>query len=741
MSPPTPEESQVVTADAGRAVWYDPELLRQRFLSLLAEYVAWLRTEKVRAAVGRNALVQLRAQESKIQARLHNTFSLVVLGEFKRGKSTLINALLGMPVVTTNIAPETVTINIIRHGPELRAEAYLKDGGRIQIGLDELTAERLVPLLANAQGTKSTPQRDPSAQLNAARLRKLLVDYFNESELRTLCFDLEVNYESLLGDTIGDKARELILYLRRRDLIQRLLNLCKELRPQISIQNLYEETLPAPLTRSPDAILPLSKRLAGLEQLQHKIGYLVIDVPVDWLQGIDLVDTPGTGDLLWRFDEQVRTYLHKADAVIYVISALSPLSESEETFLKKSILPRDFPKLLFVVNSMDVPRTQQEAQRVLADIKAKVQHFFPDAPVFGLSALDEICRQYTEPRPQPARADQLAASFGQFRAALQESILFNRDLIHLDRGVADAEQMVNEFEAHIQRLRRALDSNQGQLSAAIAQCEDQNSALHQQIEQYKQQARQQINELCEQACTWMDAFLDRIRNAAIPGLAHASLEDVQRHFPFFLADSLHLAMNHCLDAQQPHILAVLTNVKVAIQQDIQRLTDNLIEEQEVEQLVAKTTLNASNAWTNLDTFNFFVDFGLTSIFNVANELLISAAGLLMQHHKLTAQQRLVRYQEKLLESLPKLQESVTVELRSLYHDMANEVEQQIDGLYRQEIEASVATLRQAQELHSAGESQVAGVGETFQDILTISGEMRYDLQSFREQLWLHSAAQ
>jgi hypothetical protein len=68
---------------------------------------------------------------------------------------------------------------------------------------------------------------------NLARLRQLLCTYFDDSELRDLCFDLGVDYESLPGEGKGDKARELIAYLGRRGCISRLIKKCASQRPHV----------------------------------------------------------------------------------------------------------------------------------------------------------------------------------------------------------------------------------------------------------------------------------------------------------------------------------------------------------------------------------------------------------------------------------------------------------------------------------------------------------------------------
>ncbi len=69
------------------------------------------------------------------------------------------------------------------------------------------------------------------AQVDPVRLRQILTNYFNESELHTLCFDLGVDYESLPGDGKGDKARELVAYFERRGYFAKLVEVCYKQRP------------------------------------------------------------------------------------------------------------------------------------------------------------------------------------------------------------------------------------------------------------------------------------------------------------------------------------------------------------------------------------------------------------------------------------------------------------------------------------------------------------------------------
>ncbi len=72
-----------------------------------------------------------------------------------------------------------------------------------------------------------------------SRLRQLLVDHFNEKELRTLCFDLRVNYDALPAVGTAGKARELIASLERNDRIPDLLQVGQRLRPEVDWSQTY----------------------------------------------------------------------------------------------------------------------------------------------------------------------------------------------------------------------------------------------------------------------------------------------------------------------------------------------------------------------------------------------------------------------------------------------------------------------------------------------------------------------
>jgi len=66
------------------------------------------------------------------------------------------------------------------------------------------------------------------------KLRQSLVDSFGDDDLRTLCFDLQVDYENLPAEGKAGKVRELVAQLERTGRIPELVEMCCKVRPSIA---------------------------------------------------------------------------------------------------------------------------------------------------------------------------------------------------------------------------------------------------------------------------------------------------------------------------------------------------------------------------------------------------------------------------------------------------------------------------------------------------------------------------
>ena len=64
--------------------------------------------------------------------------------------------------------------------------------------------------------------QDDTTTLDWAQMRQSLVESFDDNELRDLCFDLRIDYESLPGDGKSAKASELVQYCDRHKRLDEL---------------------------------------------------------------------------------------------------------------------------------------------------------------------------------------------------------------------------------------------------------------------------------------------------------------------------------------------------------------------------------------------------------------------------------------------------------------------------------------------------------------------------------------
>ncbi|MBE9075882.1 dynamin family protein [Romeria aff. gracilis LEGE 07310] len=82
-----------------------------------------------------------------------DSFSIAVVGEFKRGKSTFINALLGQDILPSDILPCSATLNRVTYGLKPLVKVNFKDGREDEVQIDQL---------ANYV-TKLTPESESTA--------------------------------------------------------------------------------------------------------------------------------------------------------------------------------------------------------------------------------------------------------------------------------------------------------------------------------------------------------------------------------------------------------------------------------------------------------------------------------------------------------------------------------------------------------------------------------------------------
>ena len=162
-------------------------------------------------------------------------FYVACVGQFKRGKSTLLNALVGYAVVPTGFVPVTAVPTVIRFGDELHARVRMRDGFWQDIAMSDLKeyvteelnpenkkaldgAEVFVPspLLSSGMCFVDTPGLGSVFTGNTATTQAFIPHI--DAALVVVGADPPIAGEELtLVESIGTQVQDLILVINKAD--------------------------------------------------------------------------------------------------------------------------------------------------------------------------------------------------------------------------------------------------------------------------------------------------------------------------------------------------------------------------------------------------------------------------------------------------------------------------------------------------------------------------------------------
>lgn len=219
-----------------------------------------------------NSDLELIKEMNELRSDMQDDFfSVVVLGEFKRGKSTFVNALLGEDLLLTDVLPETATIQAIMHSEEKKAQVLFRD---------------------------KTVQEGPASK-----------DFLMKFSARAL-------------DTPSD-----VKYI--------------------------------------------------------KIGHPSVFIN----EKVVLIDTPGVSDMNEQRVQVTYDFIPKANAVLFVLGADSPMKRSEKEFIEEHLFTQGITKIIFILNKMDLFDDEEEDMDEYLDlVKRRIQSAFEDS-----DQLPDIC--------------------------------------------------------------------------------------------------------------------------------------------------------------------------------------------------------------------------------------------------------------------------------------------------------------------------------------------------------------
>ncbi len=164
------------------------------------------------------------------------------------------------------------------------------------------------------------------------KLRQILNQCFNESELRALCFELDVDYEEVKGENKSDTVMKLIGYFWRRDRVFELMAFVKQARPSLQwdspctgLQKMPRSTPSAP-TGVPRCFIQILLSGSLAPEDREKMQEAVMEAVVKKCEMLS--PDPAPVQILWVLPGSIKMTGEIPEEWLGRIALLTPLLES-----------------------------------------------------------------------------------------------------------------------------------------------------------------------------------------------------------------------------------------------------------------------------------------------------------------------------------------------------------------------------------------------------------------------------
>lgn len=179
------------------------------------------------------------------------------------------------------------------------------------------------------------------------------------------------------------------------------------------------------------------------ERAQLGVKWERLTLPCDQLQGITVVDTPGTNSIEKHHQEITEGYIPQCDVVVFVLPAMNPHKGSEWDLLER--IRRDFRhRVVFVLQMADLPTPEALSKNIELVRKYARKYGVTDPQIFPVSALLEI----------EGKSDSGYDEFRKYlRAAVETGEVWR---IKFDGACGMLERVMNEVMTDLSRKKKHL---------------------------------------------------------------------------------------------------------------------------------------------------------------------------------------------------------------------------------------------------------------------------------------------
>ncbi|MBQ5311834.1 MAG: dynamin family protein [Oscillospiraceae bacterium] len=402
-----------------------------------------------------------------------------------------------------------------------------------------------------------------------------------------------------------------------------------------------------------------------------------------------MVDTPGLSHLD-ELDYLVKDFLVKADAVIYVASALSPFSESEQYFIASQLVPQNFSKVFVLINMIDAMNSMEDIERIVNHISEKCAQIIPVAEVYGVSGIDEYRRKIGLNRPDiKGFQEYYENQFLKFERELNRELINQKDTIRTQRVFSMLQIMMTDTLGRFNMISDMMKMDKEKLERLQRDFEKECSTLAAALDSQKPKILLSVTEMQQEAERWMYEFFTKLREDIVACRSKADEADVERHFYSYLMDKVGEAYRRCLEIHGQRLNDTINEMGAQLSRKlgIQNLSSARIscsEAVNVNTFVADKIKRAASQGAGRD-----VGFPVATMPFFRNIMKKNRCSTII---------------DSALENYDDIRISTIKDLKDCYKNFETFAMQQLDDIYRTQAEVGKETVAQAVEMARSSES-------------------------------------
>lgn len=422
-----------------------------------------------------------------------------------------------------------------------------------------------------------------------------------------------------------------------------------------------------------------------IEELQEELSSEIVYVDVQennlFLKDICIVDTPGLSGLDEEIDEKVKKYLFQADAMIYMASVLSPMSQEEQNFLSTVATSLKFSDLIVVANMADRIEQETDLEKLENLFQEKISAFYEKPYVFTTSSL----KKYHHGR--------LGESFKALEDKIQTDIVLQKDIIQIERTRLEIERLLQITEIRIDHMSKLMQKDVKELEEIQNHYELISMELPKQMDEKKANVEKMLAAFCVETKDWMTAFFNRLRYELSDMIKHTDTVTLQKYASFFIVDVIQQAITSCVEVHKKAIAEELS--KEIVVADYLHL-DEMIQVNDI-------------SWTTIDSATYIVD--LVMDFVLVDLSFFIGIGRLIGGY--IRQGIIGRKQEEylnpLVEGFYKIQEEIFAQIDVIYKNMEVDICENLEKTYALQINHNLDEIKKSKVVAHGNKEQMKQV--------------------------------